>query len=118
MEKLESERVQAKAIALVISDPVTLKKYYLKNIKGGGILIETEDSIPMGSPVLLMLKLPDKEERIPVSGKVVFIIPATGRDGTKAAIGVQITNDRIGVQSRILGIISGIPESKEYPLAF
>ncbi len=99
----------SKAMAITLRDPLSVQKYFMPNIKGGGVLIETEDLLPMGSELLLMVSLPDGLPRAPVAGKVVWVMPKGNRDGLPPAIGVRFTNDRAGVYNRMLTIVSSVP---------
>lgn len=98
------------AMSVVLRDAVAVQRYYMPNIKGGGILVETPNLLPMGTEVLLMITLPDSQPRAPVMGKVVWVTPADNRDGYPPAIGVQFINDRTGVRTRIQNALSGLPE--------
>ncbi|MCY0873106.1 MAG: PilZ domain-containing protein [Acidithiobacillus caldus] len=47
----------------------------MPRIRGGGVLVETPNLLPMGTEVLLMISLPDNQPRAPVTGRVVWVTP-------------------------------------------
>ena len=102
---------EARAMSVVLRDVVAVRRYCMPNIKGGGILVETKDLLPMGSEVLLMVTVPDGQPRAAVMGKVVWITPANNRDGYPPAIGVQFVSDRAGAWTRIQNVLSGVPDA-------
>lgn len=102
-------------MSLVLRDPQAVQQCFMPGIKNGGILIETDKLYPMGAEILLLLSLPDSQQRIPITGKVIWVRPHS-RDGQPSAIGIQIQNDRTGVLGRIHQIISeAAPYSGEIP---
>ncbi|MCE5387713.1 MAG: PilZ domain-containing protein [Acidithiobacillus sp.] len=103
----------ARALSVVLRDPESVQRYFLPQIKGGGILVETPNPLPMGTDVLLMITLPDTGQRTPLQGRVVWIMPSDNRDGHPAAIGIRFTNDRSGVLTRIQSIISSLPKNQK-----
>jgi type IV pilus assembly protein PilZ len=95
----------AKAIAVNYDNLQLLKKYFMPHVKGGGLLIEVSEPLPMDTEVLLMVSLPDGQARTPVSGKVVWITPPNNKDTLKAIIGVQFSEDRSGLWLRINNLL-------------
>jgi len=47
-------------------------KVYMPNIVNGGLFIRTDNPLPIDSPVLLRMQLPEEDEAIEVSGRVVW----------------------------------------------
>ncbi len=47
-------------------------KVYMSNIVNGGLFIRTENPLPIDAPVLLRMRLPEEQEAIEVSGRVVW----------------------------------------------
>ncbi|MEY2336093.1 PilZ domain-containing protein [Acidithiobacillus ferrianus] len=108
----------AKALSVVLRDAAAVQRYYMPHIKGGGVLVETPNLLPMGSEVLLMISLPDGQPRAPVMGKVVWVMPPDNREGRPPAIGIQFVNDRSGVMIRIQNALSGLPKGGGEVLTF
>jgi type IV pilus assembly protein PilZ len=112
------EKEQSKAMSIAFDTAIKLKKHFMPHVKGGGIFVETESNINMGSEILLMMTLPDGGARSPVVGKVVWVMPKDNREGRPAGIGVQIVNDRSGVLNRINSILSDVPSRRDVILTF
>ncbi|PKY10020.1 pilus assembly protein PilZ [Acidithiobacillus marinus] len=108
----------ATALSVVLRDPQAVQRCFMPAIKGGGLLVETPNILPMGTEVLLMITLPDSQPRAPVMGKVIWITPPENRDGRPSAIGVQFQNDRSGVLTRIQNALSGLPSYPDVILSF
>jgi len=101
-----------KAISVVFPDVESLKKHFLPRVKGGGILVETESLFPMGSEVLLMIRLPGEESIHPVPGTVVWIMPKDNRDGSPASMGIRFSKDRDGLLNRIQVLLNRLPKDQ------
>lgn len=60
-------------INLPIKDKATLYASYMPFIKGGAIFIPTPRQYKLGEEVFVALTLPEDAERIPLTGKVVWV---------------------------------------------
>jgi type IV pilus assembly protein PilZ len=105
-----SENTGARALSVVLRDAASVQRHFMPRIRGGGILVETANLLPMGTEVLLMISLPDNQPRAPVTGRVVWVMPKGNQGGHPAAMGIRFTSDRSGVLTRIQNILSGLPE--------
>ncbi len=101
-----------KALSVILRDAESVQRYFMPQIRGGGVVVETPNLLPMGTDVLLMITLPDSGQRTPVMGKVVWIMPKDNRDGFPPAIGVRFTSDRSGILARIQSILGGLPSGR------
>merc|ERR1711879_28675 len=98
-------------LTLTIKDKSVLYAAYMPFIKEGGLFIPTNRPYQLGDEVLLLLKLMDDPEKIPVAGKVIWITPK-GAQGNKAAgIGVQFTGDDPMARNRIETHLAGALKS-------
>jgi len=113
-----AESTGARALSVVLRDAASVQRYFMPRIRGGGVLVETPNLLPMGAEVLLMISLPDNQPRAPVTGKVVWVTPKDNREGFPPAIGIRFVNDRAGVLNRIQNILSGLPASTGPVLTF
>ncbi len=102
----------ARALSVILRDAESVQRYFMPQIRGGGVLVETPNLLPMGTDVLLMITLPDSGQRTPVMGKVVWIMPKDNREGFPSAMGVRFTSDRSGVLTRIQSILGGVPSGR------
>lgn len=82
-----------------IKDVTELHKFYMPFIENGGIFVKTKNSYKLGDEVFLLLSLME-EEKIPVTGKIIWITPS-GASGLKhSGIGVQFADNSEMSQTR------------------
>ncbi len=75
-----------------VKDVSDLHKIYIPHIESGGIFIRTNSQYKLGDEVFLLFALMN-EEKVPVTGKVVWITPA-GATGIKhSGIGIQFSDN-------------------------
>ena len=56
-----------------INDRATLQASYMPYVQGGGLFIPSKQSVKMGEEVFVLATLPDQSQKIPLTGKVVWI---------------------------------------------
>jgi uncharacterized protein (TIGR02266 family) len=91
LEKRKSFRVESN-INVRLGELPGFKNYLIKNISGGGVFIETDEQLPMGTELTLHLELPDHDEALKLKGRVVWINP---KDLTHLKKGVGIEFDKL-----------------------
>ena len=75
-----------------IKDKAALYASYMPFVKGGGLFVPTTRQCKLGEEVFVLLTLMDDPERIPVTGKVIWINPR--QQGMRAAgIGIQLSGE-------------------------
>ncbi len=96
-------------LTLNIRDKSELYVAYMPFIKNGGLFIPTEKSYQLGDEVFILLTLMDSAERLPVAGKVVWITPKSAQNKRQQGIGVQFSQQDIGVtQKKIEAALAGV----------
>lgn len=94
-------------LSLAIKDKAVLYSAYMPFIKNGGLFIPTSKQYSLGEEVFMLLKLMDEVEKIPVSGKVIWITPI-GVQGNKApGIGVQFSSEETMAKDKIETYLAG-----------
>jgi len=90
-------------LQLDIQNKVVLHSHYMPFIKDGGIFIQTEQEFKFEQPVIMLLRFLDKGKKLPISGKVVWISPKSGRGSSVSpGVGLQFSgNKRIEIQKAI-----------------
>jgi type IV pilus assembly protein PilZ len=86
-------------VQLAIREKAALYASYMPFIDGGGLFVPTTRTVNIGDELYLILTLMDDPNKLPVTGKVVWITPA-GTPGRQQGLGVQFTKDDAGVQAR------------------
>lgn len=56
-----------------IADRVTLQASYMPFVHGGGLFISSKQGVKMGEEVFVLASLPEQSQKIPLTGKVIWI---------------------------------------------
>ncbi|WP_445115863.1 PilZ domain-containing protein [Acinetobacter sp. WZC-1] len=56
-----------------IHDRATLQASYMPFVQGGGLFIPSKQPVKMGEEVFVLATLPDQSQKIPLTGKVIWI---------------------------------------------
>lgn len=75
-----------------IKDLTELHKLYMPFIENGGIFVETKNKYNINDDVFLLLSVIE-EEKVPVTGKIVWITPVGASGLNKAGIGIQFSDN-------------------------
>ena len=86
-------------VQLAIREKAALYAAYMPFIDGGGLFVPTTRTVNIGDELYLILSLVDDPNKLPVTGKVVWITPA-GTPGRQQGLGVQFSKDDAGAQAR------------------
>ena len=98
---------------MTIKDKAALYVAYMPFIKNGGLFIPTNKPYHIGDEVFILLNLLDQAERLPVSGKVVWITPPGAQNKRSAGIGVQFSlQDGGSTQKKIEAYIAGMSNDR------
>lgn len=91
--------VRPGVLQLAFKEKAALYAAYMPFIDGGGLFVPTTRPANLGDEIYLILQLVDDPNRLPLTGKVVWITPA-GTPGRQQGIGVQFPKDEAGAQVR------------------
>lgn len=81
---------QTATLPLNLPDTSAIQRAYMPFILGGGLFVATTDTLPLGSDVILEVKLMNEPTTHSLSGRVVWLTPTCAQDGRTAGIGVQL----------------------------
>jgi type IV pilus assembly protein PilZ len=94
MSELPAKKpVRSGVLSLTIRDKVVLYSAYMPFIKHGGLFIPTSKQYEIGDDVFMLLNIMDESEKIPVSGKVVWVTPQGAQGNRACGIGVQFSEE-------------------------
>ncbi|MFG6159723.1 PilZ domain protein [Halomonas sp. THAF5a] len=96
-----------KALSLTIQDVPTLLSAYMPVLERGGIFVPTRERYALGQEVFLLLMLPGDEERVPVTGQVVWVSPEGVAGRRVPGIGIHFSPDDQAVRDRIETLLAG-----------
>lgn len=96
-----------KALSLTIQDEQTLLFAFMPLLERGGIFVPTRERYELGQEVYLLLTLPGEEERIPVTGQVVWVSPDGVAGRRVPGIGIHFSPEGQAVRERIETLLEG-----------
>ncbi len=76
-------------LQLTMKDKAVLYAAYMPWVSGGGLFIATNKKFKLGDEVFLLLNLMEEPEKIPITGKVIWITPRGAQGNRASGIGVQ-----------------------------
>lgn len=100
-------------LSVAIRDRGALHAAYMSYVRGGGLFIPTSKPYRLGEELVLLLTLMQEPERMPVTGKVVWITPRGAQGGKAAGVGIQFSDDEMSraARNKIEGYLAGLLES-------
>ena len=107
---------RAGMLSLTIKERTALYAAYLPFVKNGGLFIPTNRPYQMGDQVYMLLTLMDDPNKQPLSGKVVWITPASAQGNRQQGIGVQFDDNEgsSAVRGKIEGILGNAMKSTRH----
>jgi len=98
-------------LSLSIKDVATLHRSYMPYVENGGLFIPTKKTYSMGDEIFVLLSLIDEAEKVPISGKVIWLTPKGAQGNRVAGVGVQFSESESAVVNTIEKYLVGILES-------
>lgn len=86
-------------VQLSIKEKAALYAAYMSFVDGGGLFVPTTRPANLGDEIYLVLQLIDDPNKMPVTGKVIWITPP-GTPGRQQGLGIQLSKDEAGAQVR------------------
>lgn len=88
---------------------------YMPFVSGGGLFVKTQKKHNLGDEVFLLIDLSDEDEKIPVTGKVVWISPVS--QGVRVqGVGIQFSDmDSAKATDKIMKHLAGLLEGNNQP---
>lgn len=106
-----SPRASHGILSLTIKNKDELYRSFMPYIKNGGLFVPTQRTYHVGEEVFMLLDLMDEPDKIPVTGKVVWVTPRGAQGGKMAGIGIQLTADDATVVNKIETYLAGAMSS-------
>ncbi|MDY0205941.1 MAG: PilZ domain-containing protein [Pseudomonas sp.] len=95
-------------LTLSIRDTSVLYAAYMPFIKHGGLFIPTIREYELGDEVLMSLNLMDEVEKIPATGRVVWVTPRGAQGNRAAGVGVQFSENDAIARNKIETYLAGV----------
>jgi type IV pilus assembly protein PilZ len=100
-------RISHGILSLNIESKEELYKAYMPFVSNGGIFIPTTRAYQLGEEVFMLLTLMDDPDKIPVTGKVVWVTPKAAQGGRKPGIGIQLSPEDTTIVQKIETYLAG-----------
>jgi type IV pilus assembly protein PilZ len=94
-------------LSLTIKDKAVLYSAYMPFLEHGGLFVPTNKAYDIGDEVFMLLTLMDESEKIPISGRVVWVTPRGAQGNRTAGIGVQFSEQDVAANSKIENHLAG-----------
>jgi len=94
-------------LSLTIKDKAVLYSAYMPFLDHGGLFVPTNKSYDIGDEVFMLLTLMDEVEKIPISGRVVWVTPRGAQGNRTAGIGVQFSEQDATANAKIENHLAG-----------
>lgn len=99
-------------LSLTIKDQNALYDAYMPFLINGGLFIPTNRPYKLGDEVIMLLSLLDEAERLPVSGKVVWMTPSGAGGYRSTGIGIHFDESSSTVRTKIETHLAGKLQSE------
>ncbi len=96
---------------LTIKDQRALYAIYMPFVQSGGLFIATRKTYMLGDEVFILLDLMDEPERIPLTGKVVWLTPKGASGNRREGVGIQLNEKHAEMQGKLETYLAGLMES-------
>ena len=97
-----------KVLSLSIKDKSALYAAYMPFLENGGVFVPSEQAFELGEEVFMLVNLVDDDQKIPLSGRVVWITPKGAQNNKTAGVGVQFnTLDKGATKDKIEKLLAG-----------
>lgn len=94
-----------------IKDVNELHACFMPYVSNGGLFVPTRKEFMLGDEVFLLLELLDEPEKIPLTGKVVWVTPKGVVTNRKQGIGIQFGEDNAQLVTKIETYLAGLLNS-------
>ena len=92
---------------VIIADKQALYDSYMSFLRNGGLFIQTAQEYRLGDEVLVLLKLLDQPEKLPVAGTVVWVTPQGAQGNRPAGIGIEFSEEDAALNATIEHYLGG-----------
>ena len=104
---------QGGILTLTIRDKTSLYSAYMPFVLNGGIFVPTNKGYQLSEEVFMLMTLMDEKEKIPVAGRVVWMVPKGAQGNRMAGIGIQFSDQDGGaVRNKIETYLAGTLQSE------
>lgn len=103
--------IRSGILNLALKDAAELYACYMPFVENGGLFVPSRKQFSIGDDVFLLLELMDEPDKLPLTGKVVWITPKGTSGGRKQGVGVQFPPESQQLTQRIETYLAGLMSS-------
>lgn len=98
-------------LSISIKSKNELYSAYMPFVNNGGLFIPTQKHYKLGDEVFILLSLIDEPDKVPITGKVVWLTPTGAQGNRVAGIGVQFGDQNEIPANKIETYLAGLLDS-------
>ncbi|MCB1668998.1 MAG: PilZ domain-containing protein [Pseudomonadales bacterium] len=96
---------------LKLKEQQDLYRAYMPFVEHGGLFIPTKKEYMLGDEVFVLLDLIDESERIPVTGKVIWVTPKGMGGNRNQGVGLKLDSKHDDLMKKIEAHLAGMLDS-------
>ncbi len=100
-------RAQKPAVTVSLTSKDELYEAYMPFVHNGGLFLPTRNAFKLGQEISLLLNLLDEPDKIPLSGKVIWVTPQGAQGRRVAGIGIQFSENHLFLRDKIETYLAG-----------
>ncbi len=85
--------IRSGILNLALNDAEELYKCYMPFLKNSGLFIPTRKQFSLGDDVFVLLDLMEEAEKIPLTGKIVWVSPAGSSGHRRQGVGIEFPEE-------------------------
>lgn len=95
-------------VNLAIKDQENLYSVYMPFVENGGVFLATNKKYKLGDEIFILLDLMEEAERLPVTGKVIWLSPQGMGTGVTEGVGIQFNEKHADIQGKFENYLAGM----------
>lgn len=103
--------IRSGILNLSLKDTDELYACYMSFVEHGGIFIPSRKQFSLGDEVFVLLDLMEEADKVPLTGKVVWVTPKGTAGNRKQGIGIQLPPESDQLVRRIETYLAGLLSS-------
>jgi type IV pilus assembly protein PilZ len=100
-------RISHGILSLAIDTKEELYRAYMPFVTNGGLFIPTPRPYQLGEEVFIILSLMEEPERLPITGKVIWVTPRAAQGGRVPGIGIQLSQNDASLVHKVETYLAG-----------
>ena len=103
--------IRSGILNLSLKDANELYACYMPFIENGGLFISSRKQFSIGDEVFVLLELMEEPDKLPLTGKVIWVTPKGTGGNRKQGVGIQFPEESGPLVQRIETYLAGLLSS-------